>query len=482
MERLRFGSNAVGPNGECTPLVMPGHRFGFEAKIKPTNNSELFFSPQWITNQVTQERQKPQQLRPWYNLGNFFVREQVSQLVRNTQGTIGEVAPDVLEIELAKVRIDIQAFEKEYMEQMLTLRFKLAWEGEGKDRHIVCPDYGNVSWQSVTGSKEREGAVLEAVVGAEEFLKDAPPESFAIVTSPRGWSNLETADGDEIKFPETQVYAIKTLADGTLQAYTFRYDADILENEDFQEQLGLSVAFEPNQKRRIKNALTNTALIRGDDPDRKVKSFEDIIGVMQESVGGREIAYEEKSFDEFASFLQNPDQYTLTNPYTEQLITRFNDYTRWRIGQGGTPKDLAKDLEIALALTVLQINKLYRQNEQQTEGQTGERRRITQQDVARLAKQPRMNYQEEKQDLEKRGGCAGGGSGNINSMGTIRKGIIDITPTKNKSEKETGEDDYEFDHKGECVVCKKDPELLGPCDICVSCDASMGGKGAKMAA
>lgn len=41
------------------------------------------------------------------------------------------------------------------------------------------------------------------------------------------------------------------------------------------------------------------------------------------------------------------------------------------------------------------------------------------------------------------------------------------------------EDDYSFDHEGECVVCHKDPILLGPCDICVNCDAKMGGKASK---
>lgn len=43
-------------------------------------------------------------------------------------------------------------------------------------------------------------------------------------------------------------------------------------------------------------------------------------------------------------------------------------------------------------------------------------------------------------------------------------------------------EDYDFDHDGQCVVCKKGNKRLGPCDICVSCDAKMGGKAAKIAA
>lgn len=43
-------------------------------------------------------------------------------------------------------------------------------------------------------------------------------------------------------------------------------------------------------------------------------------------------------------------------------------------------------------------------------------------------------------------------------------------------------EDYDFDHDGQCVVCKKDNTRLGPCDICVPCDAKLRGKAAKMAA
>lgn len=32
------------------------------------------------------------------------------------------------------------------------------------------------------------------------------------------------------------------------------------------------------------------------------------------------------------------------------------------------------------------------------------------------------------------------------------------------------EESYSFDHEGQCVVCKKDPRMLGPCGICEECD------------
>jgi hypothetical protein len=42
------------------------------------------------------------------------------------------------------------------------------------------------------------------------------------------------------------------------------------------------------------------------------------------------------------------------------------------------------------------------------------------------------------------------------------------------------------DHEGECVVCHNkpdgEPRKLGPCNICISCDAEMGGEGVKVLA
>ncbi len=35
---------------------------------------------------------------------------------------------------------------------------------------------------------------------------------------------------------------------------------------------------------------------------------------------------------------------------------------------------------------------------------------------------------------------------------------------------EEKDESYSFDHEGQCVVCKKDPRMLGPCNICEQCD------------
>ena len=42
---------------------------------------------------------------------------------------------------------------------------------------------------------------------------------------------------------------------------------------------------------------------------------------------------------------------------------------------------------------------------------------------------------------------------------------------------EKSEETYSFDHEGQCVVCKQDPRMLGPCNICEECDHKMRSQG-----
>nr|MBI5455961.1 hypothetical protein [Candidatus Levybacteria bacterium] len=447
--------------------------------------AEDFFTPSWLGREVAKQRQKSMILEqtPWYYLSGtgFYVKEQVGQLIRNTRNSLSSVAPDVVEIELEKTKVDIEAFEDEYLKQMPGLKFNLAWEGEGGDRHIVCPDYNNTSWESVTDLKEREGVVAEVRKKVEEWLKTAPADSYAVIISPEGWSGFSDASGDAVHYKETQIYAIHTLDNGEIEARTFRYEANILENEELQRSLGLGIDEEPNQKERIKNALRNTLFVRGDDQDRSISSFEDIVNKMQSSVGGRETVYGTRTFAEIRSFLKNPEFYSKRNLLTERLIRRFQEYARHRISEGNVfGQEL--DLQIALGVTVAQLNKSYREiHEQENVVYALPRYKQDLDEMAMIVFASRanfVNYEYERKDLGLRPGCAGGGNEKvmINSMGVPRIGEL----TK-KNNNET-DDDYEFDHIGKCINCEGDPRALGPCDICERCDAKMGGKAAKRAA
>jgi hypothetical protein len=439
----------------------PSLVFDLTAVRERRNSPEHMFSKEWLQSEVAKERKKPARYgeTPWYHLSGtgFWVQEQVGQLMRNVSTVGREAFPDVLELELSKVTEDVKSFEREYLQQLASLKFNLAWQERDGEMRIVCPDYKGaakedqqgVLWESVTSPLEREGAVSKAlfgdkekgIKGVEEKLRDADPGTVAVMVSPPGWSGFSDADGKAIRYPETQVYTIHKKDDGSLQAYTFRYDATIEQNEELQQKLGLEIPESHGQKDRIKKMLGNVAIIQPIDAVRAelagkpaIRSFEDVVTLMQESVGGREVMYDgdgnQKTFDEVREQLANPEGFAHEHPLTGKLIDRFLDYARWRFQQGGTRAEIEKDLQISLALTPLHLNKLYRdiENLAPDVSQSIGRRLETMSagdSIRNLEKYIRngVDYDAAKKDLADRPGCAGGGGSNtyVTSMGVSRK-------------------------------------------------------------
>jgi hypothetical protein len=185
-------------------------------------------------------------------------------------------------------------------------------------------------------------------------------------------------------------------------------------------------------------------------------------------------------------FLRNPDAeaYSQIHPLTDPLIRRFQEYAKDEFGRElnheYTKEVRETNLQIALAITILQLNKIYRKQNEATSSEStffGRLRRGRQHTpdnylagaMAMLRKN--MNYLKEKGELEKLPGCAGGGSMYLlTSAGSPRN--AESTSSKN----------YDFEGNGMCVVCHKGPQSLGPCDICIPCDARLGGRASKFVA
>ncbi|MGH9857868.1 MAG: hypothetical protein ACRD4B_08495, partial [Acidobacteriota bacterium] len=201
--------------------------------------------------------------------------------------------------------------------------------------------------------------------------------------------------------------------------------------------------------------------------------FADVIDVMQASVGGRATTSGEKTFAQLRHLLENMQAFSESHPLMEPLVQRYQDYARFELSEDQLQEQLEKKLQIALGITISQIHSMYR--EQQAVPANNRRplpRDMDQLDGDLLRKiSERMNYEAEHEALKKLPGCGGGGKKSfILSLGGVREG-----------ESFSGSDsDYQFDHEGTCVVCDNGPKLLGPCEICIPCDAEMGGKGATL--
>lgn len=416
----------------------------FAQKKKERASQKDFFSADWLREEVNSSKNIPPKPgeAPWYALAGtgFRTQEQAQQLIRNTIGSTGKTDSQKIDIELAKVGEDVRAFEDEYLKQMLSLRFNLTWHEKDRRQKIICPDYGNVSWESVTDKKEREGVVHSALFGekkgVENWLKTAPDNSFAVIISPQGWSGLKDSGGRDIVFTESQIYAIRKTGNG-LEARTFRYEADIQANEKMQRLMGLKVDKSDEPKSRIKNVMMNVAFITPETADKAekngkkpVRSFEDVVSVMRESVGNRENAYADRKFTEISHALQNPEIFSKRHPLTSDLIQRLQAYARMELHRSAGPAEKEKNLQTAMAITILQLNKLYRAQEAEEKELVKPVSRRSQ--IYSESKQPLsqgaviaqlnmgINYHHEKADLQERPGCAGGGP-RVNSAGVSRE-------------------------------------------------------------
>lgn len=415
--------------------------------------SEYFFSKDWLKNEVNnlQKDPIPEREVPWYYLSGtgFWVKEQVTNLIQHVHEAGRDAFPGSLELELAKTKVDIEAFEQEYLKQMLTLKWNIAWGDNGQ---LIATDYGNVSLRSTTGKEEREGVVWEALFGDEEkgttgaegWLRTAPADSFAIVVSPAGWTNLFTKKGEAINHKENQIYALRTKEDGTLDSLTFRIEATPEQIEAFQRDLGRTIPKTYNSRDRIKQIQLNVACLTPEDASKlenPVNSFNDLIDLMQKAVGDRPDAYQGKSFDEMRIFLQDPKKFTHGHPLTPLLIDRLQGFVRDEFATAQSAEDLTRRLEIAHAITILHQNKMYREEEEEEE-RTGKKRENNERGMRSrdvLLNEGHsaggMDYLEEQRKLKQRPGCGGGGT--TTSMGSSRLGEIDKSSSKD----------------GQCVTC-----------------------------
>jgi hypothetical protein len=420
-------------------LPKEGTVVDFSKQAELRKDPDYLFSKEWLIDAVNAEKEKPLKAweTPWYHLAGtgFWVKEQVSQLMNNVTGVGREAFPDVLELELSKVKEDFIAFESEYLRQQVSLKWNIGWGEKNGEKKIIAPDYNNKLLEDVTSSDERDGVVFDTlfgnkekgISGVQDWLQTAPENSFAIIVSPKGWSGLHDAAGNPITYPEAQVYGIQTLPGGKLKAFTFRLDATIDQNEAFQQELGLSIPRAVSEKERIKNTFSNVALITPEDAvgegKRPIRSFKDVIAAMQHAVGGREEAYQGKKFKDMEDFVDHPENFEKRHSLSDMLIGRFLDYAKWRFTQGGTKEEIAKDLQIALAFEPIHLNMLYREEGRDNSGNVSVRDSV--QRLSDHTRQGGTSYAMEVAQLQELPGCAGGGSIiQVTTMGSSRKGEI----------------------------------------------------------
>jgi len=449
-----------------------------------------------LQEEVTRIKSEPLQSNtPWYYLAGtgFYVREQIAQIMRGLHGEVtqNKKLSDVIDGEMLKVREDITSFEQEYLRQLLLLPITLERRVIDGKESIVAPKYNGKLWKYAVTHEERSGAVYQTLFDSssegkkcvQDWLLVSKPGSMAIMISPSGWSGVEDAQKNKIVYPETQLYVWQIQADGQPKGFAFRYNPSFAQNVEFQKRLGLPEIPVEETPENVMAMVRNVAFL---EPDNGIiNNFQDVVTLMQD-IKGSSIAYQGKSFDEIRKLLTEPGILWNHDERTLSLIEEFQNFARLELSHINS--DTERCLQIGLAVTVLQITNNYKRKLHETNSanyiESTNLRRTVRNELPIGAFFFRMNYQEEAQELKKMPGCGGGGlkleEETDNGLGLTRINSAINRAGKIEGENSTG--DYEFDHEGTCVKCGNGPLDLGPCDICFSCDAELGGKATGIAA
>lgn len=431
---------------------------------------------QSLAYEVSNEKAKQQRLEqagdtsePWYYLSGtgFFVHGQIDLFLKDIQQEIqnGRLFQDAIDFCLVKIREDVKGFENEYLKQLAGLKWNIGWKNVDGEQKLYGVDYNGALLEELTGREEREGALYdiwftdredEGKVGIESWLRTAPVGSKVLVVSPSGWSGYEN-----FIYPQTQIYYVEVGEGDSLRAFTLRYDVPIDKNEAFQEALGISVTDTRGERARIKQMLANPIFIGSDgtpeagQSDRKIYSPEDVIDLMQ-TIKGSAVAFSDpkfgdRTFDSMRTFIRNPEQFSTRHPQAQPLIDAFYEYASWELSQGESPEDTRQNLEIALAVVIVELKELYFPSTPHASDSDNMQTKGIFQD--------NLNYKQQLSEIRELPGCAGTIEKSgvfINSLGTFQ--IADFLESQGICEKaicrqcgrEPSEDDIA---KGACGEC-----------------------------
>lgn len=344
----------------------------------------------------------------------FQVKSQVDLLLENYKNNVP------ISDTLQQLEQDIQGFKTEYLCELPVFPIVLEKRNEAGKRFLTGKLYGGRSFADAISADEREGVVKASAQKVEGILLDAEPGTVVVMTSPKGWSGYQSRDNrleklnpfdvsagraSEITYPDTQTYCYQVMKDGSIKGFTLKTDMSLPQNKRLLMELGVSEDVfqdEVGGKTDIKRIVSNVVKI---DPEKN----ESIEGIAQKirHIKTSEIAYVDsggvsRSFSEMVDLLQHPENLWTLDASVKSVVDPLLAYVSKRITEidGGR----RGDLEIALGLTVLKLMDKVRPGKKDIKLTLGE--------VYVPNREPgflSFNPFERLKELQKIGGCAGGG-------------------------------------------------------------------------
>lgn len=428
-----------------------------------------YFSEEPVNNQSPLSREMDYFRQNWQREGlphnwaalpgtGFQMRGQLN-LLFSELGNVDSLKRRQEKIEgwLGQTEEDIKGFILEYLAEGLV--FPIYYEIKREEGRITAPFYADKDIENLVSSKERNGLVKQSVGKIKSFLlSDATPDgAIAVMTSPSGWSGLHDEEGNVITYPDSQTYIFQK--NGTeIVGFTIRTDFSLEEHRELLRRLNFQDLLPQNAT--VSDYVENVVAIYSKNID-----IRDVVDVMRDVrfnlSGGSVFAYKNRLWKEVYQDLKRREELWKIDEHTSRLVEEFRQLVL-------TQNWSKKDLQEALAVTILRIARLLR----------GARQKDTRQEFSRGLHERDflpfdVSYGKVLSKVQEIPGCAGGGNKKtklVNSL-TSRFGETDVF---NKEQED--DDEYRFDKDGTCDVCGKSSEevgKLGPCYICAGCDKDL---------
>lgn len=271
-------------------------------------------------------------------------------------------------------------------------------------------------------SKERRGSVLQASRTTESYLLAAPPNSFAVMMSPDGWSGYVDRNGQGHNHLNCETMIFWKDQKGILKGLTLMTDLKQDQTVKVMRSLGVSEqALEGNSEEdRLTNIVKNPALLSFPRPD--MTPFEYVLDKIVAVRGRADIrllqkdgSVEIRSVEETRADIKRFDELLLFDQKEEELILSLREFIMGRIYQLGE-RDIQERIAREIERTVLSL--------------AGEhlRKNPTVWKVQHPFPQGLDNFGPEIAFLQSRAGCPTGGSSVARTLGgsSLGAGVLTL--------------------------------------------------------
>jgi hypothetical protein len=375
-----------------------------------------------------------QRFLPWWEENN----DQFLRLSFNIENQSRQFVVDLhsgldFDTAFSKIKMDLWGYYLEYIKQQGILPFT----NRIKDGRLVGDFYGDKPIVDLTDSRERDGAVLQAMMDLEQKLLKANIGDMIFRISPKGWTGMG------FDYTETQMQIFWKEKKDIVRGLTVRTDSNLPEILDLINSLigneGWTNSLKDKQENEVLKIITASNFSLG---QRNLTDLIELIAQITENKDhqGNDL------IKQFRQWINNDKNFN----FYDQIVNLI-DWLKFNLSTIHQEKQLSfEQINPLLAFALIQLGEKERR-----EKENGQTSFVSNTFVSFDTRYPPpINYQETFNYLLAQPGCAGGGESQRDSL----SGGIRLTPFGTIEIENSESDrypDYQCPHCGKTIRGEK---------------------------